>query len=464
MMRFPASVYHGISACVAHLYSCASGIRQKLRATFFFPALREEKGWRGASLRVASRLSVFVAILFTNSVTAQKIATLQVTTKGTEKYVIPMQTNLDAITLLPDSVLYLQEISAGKKQSVPYQIETTTNSRILNWIVNPSQQKTRTFELVKGKSSDVKPAMRAGLNNGELVLSNEKNPLLHYVYKTVYPPQGIDTNYKRSGFIHPLFTPHGQALTWIQPKDHYHHYGLWNPWTHVLFEKDTLDFWNIKDKKGTVQFAGFGTIDAGEAFSGYTTLHEHVAFKKDGSKKVAINELQTVKIYKSSSASDYYLMDINVQLSCASESPVKLLEYRYGGIGIRATELWNKDNSMTLTSEGKDRKAADGSTARWCLTQGQLGNDYGGLVMMSYPANYNHPEPLRVWPENSNRRGDVFLNFSPTKNKDWFLEPGKSYILKYRFLIFNGKESKAGAEEAWQSFAKPPVVKILTVK
>jgi hypothetical protein len=33
---------------------------------------------------------------------------------------------------------------------------------------------------------------------------------------------------------------------------------------------------------------------------------------------------------------------------------------------------------------------------------------------------------------------DVFVNFAPTKNKDWLLEPGKSYTLKYRLVVFNG--------------------------
>lgn len=445
---------------VSDLYQIFKNLKMPTPLSRFRLSSANGRAEDGKVLRVALCLCAFVAI-FANSAGAQRIATLQVTTKGTENYAIPMQTNLDAITLLPDSVLRLQEISAGKKQSVPFQIETTANARIINWLVSPSKQKVRTFELVKGKNAEAKPAMHAGLNDGELILSNGTNPLLHYVYKTVYPPQGIDTNYKRSGFIHPLLTPHGQTLTWVQPKDHYHHYGLWNPWTHVLFEKDTLDFWNLKDKKGTVRFAGFGGIYSGDVFSGFTTLHEHVAFKKDGTQKIAINELQTVKTYSAGNNSNYYFMDVSIELSCASESPVKLLEYRYGGIGIRATELWNKDNSMTLTSEGKDRKAADGSTARWCLTQGRLGNDYGGLVMMSYPANYNHPEPLRVWPENSNKRGDVFLNFSPTKNKDWLLEPGKSYLLKYRFLIFNDKIGKNESEEAWQSFAKPPVVRVL---
>jgi hypothetical protein len=28
----------------------------------------------------------------------------------------------------------------------------------------------------------------------------------------------------------------------VQAPDHSHHYGLWNPWTKVLFEGDTVDF------------------------------------------------------------------------------------------------------------------------------------------------------------------------------------------------------------------------------
>jgi len=55
---------------------------------------------------------------------------------------------------------------------------------------------------------------------------------------------------------------------------------------------------------------------------------------------------------------------------CASESPFLILEYRYAGLGWRATEPWNKDNSEALTSEGKTRKDADGTTAKMVIVQG----------------------------------------------------------------------------------------------
>jgi hypothetical protein len=182
-----------------------------------------------------------------------------------------------------------------------------------------------------------------------------------------------------------------------------------------------------------------------------------VIFAEDGGEKVALNELQTVRVSYSADR-DYYIVDFTSEMNCAGESPFLILAYRYQGFGWRATEQWHKDNSEVLSSEGKTRLDADGSTARWCIVQGEVENDYAGAVLLSYPANYNHPEPLRIWPVNAQDRGDVFANFCPTKTKDWLLEPGKRYVLKYRMIIFNGRFDKEKAEAAWQDFAKLPKV------
>lgn len=270
-------------------------------------------------------------------------------------------------------------------------------------------------------------------------------PLLSFFYATKYPPPGVDTAYRRSGFIHPLYTLNGHVLTRIQPKDHYHHYGLWNPWTQVLFQGDTVDFWNLGDKKGTVRFKKLLGERSTSAYAEIDVLLEHVALKTH---TIALTENQTIRVHKPQK--DFYAVDITSRLRCATDSPVRLLTYRYGGLGWRTTAEWNKDNSEVLTSEGKDRKDADGSTARWCIVQGALGADYGGMVLMSHPDNYNHPEPLRVWPESSN---DLFVNFSPTKNKDWLLEPGKTYTLQYRLIVFDGHFDAKRAEAEWNRYA-----------
>lgn len=392
------------------------------------------------------------------TVSAQTIAGFKVSLpKATNGLAIPASVNLDEITFLADSSLALLEIDGSRKNPVPFQIKQEGH-RVLYWSVKPTAEKEVSYELIRAKPQKFPEIMTVRNDSSFTIRSNQKK-LLRYYYQTVYPPKGIDTNYKRSGFIHPLWTPHGQELTRIQAPDHYHHYGIWNPWTHVYFEKDTVDFWNIRGRQGTVRFARLVSSTNGNIFSEFEALHEHVVFKKDGTEKVALNELQSIRVYREEANSDYYVADITSQMNCASESPFLIVAYRYAGMGWRTTGYWDNNNCEVLTSEGKTRKDTDGTRARWAIVQGALpGNDWGGVAFLSYPANYNFPEPMRIWTLNTNGRGDMFFSFAPTKDRNWLLEPGKTYVLKYRMVVFNGKFDAAKAETAWQYFAEPPLV------
>lgn len=405
------------------------------------------------SKMIKSGLTVLLCLLATCFCRAQKpLATLEVDAQSLTLEV-PVSVSLDNITRLPDTALALFEVSGGKRTPLPFQVANGDN-RMLHWIVTPNAAvKKRTYELTQVKQAPVRAAeMSLTKNDGALVIKSADRNLLQYNFKTVYPPRGIDTVFKRSGFIHPLWSPKGQSLTRIQPPDHYHHYGIWNPWTHLLYKGDTLDLWNLNAKKGTVRFAHFTEAQAGRVFAEYGVMHEHVAFRSAGN-EVIINEVQTVRVYRPADQR-YYIADITINMTCAA-APVLLLQYRYGGLGWRTTEQWNKDNSEVLTSDGKTRRNADGSKARWCLVQGAIDHDHAGVLMMSSPTNYNHPEPLRIWPEDQYKRGDMFANFSPTKDKDWLLEPGKNYVLRYRFIVFNGPFTEAQSEAAWQNFSAP---------
>ena len=411
-------------------------------------------------IRKLSFYAVFCIIVMNNY--GQKIATFEVDFSG-ETYGInfPVSIDLDAVTFIPDSELTLIEVSGNNRNSVPFQIEQGPR-RTLYWMIkqNPGAGGKRIYELVKGTPAKM-TELSATANDGILILHHGDQNLLGYYFKTLYPPEGVDTAFKRSGFIHPLWSPNGQVLTRIQPPDHYHHYGIWNPWTHVSFEGDTVDFWNLSRREGTVRFANFVSTQKGCLFSEFEALHEHVVLQENGGEKVALNELQSVRVYRPQDDQNIYIVDFVIQYNCATESPFLILEYRYAGFGWRTTEAWTNKNSEVLSSEGKTRKDADGSTARWCIVQGSVDDDYAGVVMMSYPANYNHPEPLRIWPENQYGRGDMFANFCPTKNTDWLLEPGQKYVLKYRLLVFNDPISKEKAEAAWKNFIYPPKVSII---
>ncbi len=402
----------------------------------------------------------FALFIFWCEGLAQRLATIELDLqKPLRGLSIPARLDVDAITFQSDSMLTLTEIQGTKRIPVPFQIENKGH-RTLYWMVSSENDKVkkRVYELsgTKGSAAKNSTAVAAVIKDGTLLIQAKEKKLLQYNFKTVYPPTGIDTAFKRSAFIHPLWTPTGKVLTRIQPPDHYHHYGIWNPWTHVLFEGDTVDFWNIRGRKGTVRFGKFVSVTEGPVYAEYEALHEHVAFK-NGAEKVALNELQTVRVYRLENDQDNYLVDITIQLNCASPSPFLILEYRYAGLGWRATEKWNKNNSQVLTSEGMTRKGADGSRAKWVVIQGELDDEAGGAVMMSHPSNYNHPEPLRIWPEDSNG-GEMFAMFAPTKTTDWMLVPGKTYVLKYRFHVFSGQFSGEKAESSWQYFGQPPKV------
>ncbi len=390
---------------------------------------------------------------------SQKIAAIEVDLpKAANGLEIPVSFNLDEVTFISDTLISLFEVIGTTRNEIPFQTEQGYSRRI-HWFITGGAVagEKRYFELLKARPIHT-GGVKAVVSDGALILKEGNKNLLQYYFKTIYPPKGVDTAYRRSGFIHPLWSPHGQVLTRIQPPDHYHHYGIWNPWTHVAYEGDTIDFWNINTRQGTVRFANFVSVDEGPVYGEFDALHEHVVFKKSGGTKVAMNELQCVRVFRPQKNQDCFIVDFNIQLNCADKSPVKLLEYRYAGLGWRTTEKWDNKNSMVLTSEGKTRKDADGSKARWCIVQGEIDNDYAGVVMMSFPTNYNYPEPLRIWPEDQYNRGDMFANFCPTKDKDWLLSPGQNYVLKYRFLVFNGQIDKDMAESAWYYFARPPKV------
>ncbi|MFA5257553.1 MAG: DUF6807 family protein, partial [Opitutales bacterium] len=185
-----------------------------------------------------------------------------------------------------------------------------------------------------GPASLCSGAMSAERADGRLDILSDGQPILSYQYETLPAPEGTDPAFARGGFVHPLRTPAGHVLTRIQPPDHPHHYGIWNPWTHVEFRGRVTDMWNLGDKQGTVRFAGFERVTSLPGEAGFSAIHEHVIFNADGTETVALRERQTWMAHPAASG-DSIILDLTIELSCATDDPVTLLEYRYGGPGRR---------------------------------------------------------------------------------------------------------------------------------
>lgn len=368
------------------------------------------------------------------------------------------------------STLVLYEITSSGEKLLNSQLESDYSSRLWFILEGESPKNSMRKFILKIEEQPPTNGLNTDINiykSGEsLTLVQKKQNILSYRFATIYPPEGVNPLFKRSGFIHPLWSPGGEILTRIQAPDHYHHYGIWGPWTLTHINDRKVDFWNLHEGEGTVQFAGFLSETVGNVFSGFRTLQQHVDFGAKGEDQIAISETLDVRAWNINDK--VRVIDYTSILNTPLPDGILFDAYRYGGgIGFRATEKWTKDNSTVLTSEGKTRIDADGSNARWCIVEGESEVEEGrsGILFLSHPSNRAHPEPMRVWPIDANGgRGDMFFNFTPIRHKSWELKRGENYVLKYRMILFDGKIDKETAEMYWNSFSETHEIQINSKK
>ncbi len=413
---------------------------------------------------------VLLLLLSSTCLNAQDkvIAKLKVEAGDFERINTPVKFSLNNLGIETGNIsLVLFEQKKGVKKEVPCQLEAGSVD-ILWWILEGTTRsgESRIFQIEQGSPSSDQDSITTNLDHLSLSILKGENPILNYRHAIQYPPEGVDPIYKRSGFIHPLWSPSGNVLTRINPPDHYHHMGIWNPWTKTHYKDQQIDFWNLSLGQGTVRFAGFNSFSSGPVFGGFSARQEHVAFLTPGEGMNLLNETWLVRTWniRSDKNNQIYLVDLTTILSCATNYPLMLDAYRYGGgIGFRATEEWVNDNSWVLTSEGRTRKDADASRAQWVDVGGEFkGSGRSGILFLSHPSNRDHPESMRVWPPDANAgRGDMFFEFCPIRHNDWELLPGRQYALKYRMLVYDGIISSDMADRIWNDFAFPPEVTII---
>jgi mannose-6-phosphate isomerase-like protein (cupin superfamily) len=176
--------------------------------------------------------------------------------------------------------------------------------------------------LTKGNTPSFEDAVKTELDAKTLTLKLNNEKVLQYNHAEVFPPEGIDPIYKRSGFIHPLWSPKGNVMTRISPPDHYHHVGIWAPWTKTQFHGHETDFWNLIKGQGTVKFAGFSSFVSGPVYGGFKVKQEHIDFQCKGADQVAINEEWDVRAWNVSipGKGKVWLLDLATTLNCASDS------------------------------------------------------------------------------------------------------------------------------------------------
>jgi hypothetical protein len=310
-----------------------------------------------------------------------------------------------------------------------------------------------------GNSAGSKEAEHLGvtleMDSSTLTLATSATPVLTYYHSENSPPPTLDNRYRRGGYIHPVYSPTGLILTnHLNVNQHPHHSGIWSAWTRTSFEGRTPDFWNVHSNSGRVDVDTLLHFWDGPVVGGLVASHKFIDLSS-GEAVVALNELWEVSVYSMPSHQGFLVFDMTVTQTANTGRPLKLPEYRYGGIGFRGHPDWNDpEKSNFLTSDGLGRDG-HGTRARWAHMGGHTGGKQAGMAILGHPTNYRFPQPMRIHPT------EPFFNFAPTQLGDMEILPGMPHVTRLRIVTHDGEPDPALIDRLWNDYAYPPAVTVL---
>ncbi len=365
---------------------------------------------------------------------------------------------------LPESVverstLILQQ--AGKDRVIPTQVINGESPALVWMLEEPlAAGATRRYRLSTSPLGIVFQGARCEETADAIHLRVDDRDMLKYHTAVVEPPEGLDPRYRRSGFIHPLQTPSGAVVTEAFPEDHAHQHGVFFAWVDTTFEGRPVDFWNQAKGTGTVEHIRVNRCTDGPVFAEFDVMLRHVDLSAPGGPRPALNEYWTVRVYN---RKDLFLIDIESRQQCAGESPLVLNEYHYGGMAWRGPTAWlGKANSEFYTSGGQRRADGNHTRPEWVQAHGLIDGSPAGLTLMQHPENFRYPQPVRLHPDKP------YFVFSPQVLGEFTIEPGQTYVSRYRMVLEDGPPHDdvqgRGADSLaeWSDYAHPPMVQVVS--
>ena len=299
-----------------------------------------------------------------------------------------------------------------------------------------------------------------------IVATVDGNPVLTYRKAIVPAPEGVDQVYSRSGYIHPLQTPNGVEVTGDFPPDHIHQHALFNAWRKTTFRGHEVDFWNQAERQGSVSHESVVKVDNDHFV--ITQLHRDITNPDDPVD--VLREKSTVTILGVEDRS--YIFDLVSEQTCIADSPLTIDEYHYGGLAFRGNSQWYSASASVIlkalakksadspieypplaetlhqftTSEGKRRFEGNHSRPEWVNVSGLIDGKLAGVTIIAHPSNFRYPQPVRINPSKP------YFCFSPMVLGKFNIEPGETYVSRFRFLVHDGALSEPQIARQQQSF------------
>lgn len=391
-----------------------------------------------------------LCLLFSRLLQAQEPPfTIEVQAGKYARYQTPIQVNLPKP--LPGGLYSIKNTKTGKSATGQL-LDSMTIVFILPDSMEPGTRNTYTVSY----SSSGKMFLRSATitQNKEGIQVNVKGKPLFFYHTQEALPAGDSSYYRRSGFIHPLYSPGGQILTDGFPAGHTHQHGIMNAWTKTTFRKEFVDFWNQQSKKGTVEHIEVSKAKEGPVVTELRVKLRHRSLLHGE----VLREMWVIRIYP---FSDYFLFDLISEERNVTTDTLILEKYHYGGLAFRGSSHWNDQDKKNyqnrwsiLTSEGIRDSAANHTHARWVDASGLINGQAAGATVFDHPVNFRYPQPIRVHPTMP------YWVYSPVVDGAFTINPGTWYRSQYRYYVHQQMANATTLERFEKDWVVPPDVTI----
>ncbi|MCC2670947.1 MAG: hypothetical protein K0Q72_3418 [Armatimonadetes bacterium] len=247
-------------------------------------------------------------------------------------------------------------------------------------------------------------------------------------------------------YTHPIYTPAGEIVTDLAPKDHPHHRGVFCAWVAVDGERDG-DWWGwgakapkegrhllSREARMTEEAEERGTL---RAINSWRAEEERV-----------LGERVTITV---SAAPSCHVIDYDFKYTVGGRKPAVIAQNPFGGFCYRALPrgevlLTGPDGVLNLPNSVFDQADTNWPASKWYdLTYTTPDGKVNGVTVMDHPNN-----PQSTWHVVRNLH---MLNPCIVAQGPHTIEFGEPLYLRYRLVAHDGHMTSIEADRLYEEFA-----------
>ncbi|MDZ4848132.1 MAG: PmoA family protein [Pirellulaceae bacterium] len=301
-------------------------------------------------------------------------------------------------------------------------------------------------------------ALQIAETDAALTVSSDDQIVLVYNKQSPPLPKGMNPDYRRSAFLHPVNTPLGKTVTDTFPKDHPHQHGIFSAWVKTTYGDKEIDFWNLAGKAGTVVHERVVSTFSEDGNVGFEVDMLHRALEP---RSVDIlRERWRVTVYEPKENS--FCFDIESTQEALTDTPLVIQKYHYGGMALRGVSRWlskkDKDQesdrelilepSSFINNLGQDRIEGNHAPSTWVALSGTIDQKDVSIAVLGHPQNFRAPQLARL------HGTKPYFCFTPCVNESFEISKTKPLHERYRYLLTDAPPDADWIEENWQLYAK----------